>query len=251
MIVREPRISPRKKNILIRAFARDDTATSAADQAKVSRPCANDWYRHFREAIYASRTRAPRFAGEVEIDQAFFGGRGKKRHEAMVRQLAGKTRKQILRKTKKKRPENNIEAICFYQRQGDVYTHIVAKSDINTMLPLIRLVIEPGASIYTDKWPAFNPLEADGYKHFAINHSHEYKDRRGRHINGVDRFISFSKMRLIRFFGISRVTMPLHIKECEWRWNLGTEDRSVPPKARVERIQKALVSLLSTYSHAS
>lgn len=162
----------------------------------------------------------------------------------MVRRLAGLTRKQILKKAKKARPENRVEAVCFFLRSGGVYTHVVGKSDVATMLPLIRLVVEPGSAIYTDKWAAFNPLAADGYKHYAINHSHEYRDRRGRHINGVDRFVSFSKMRLVRFFGISRSTMPLHIRECEWRWNLGAEDRTAPAKERVARIEKALASLL-------
>lgn len=244
MISRAPRISAKKRNVLIRAFARDDTASSAADQAKVSRPCANRWYRHFRELIYRARTRAPRLAGDIEVDQAFFGGRGKKKDSAIVRRLAGLTRKQIRAKAKKLRPESRVEAVCFYQRGGEVYTHVVGKSDIDTMLPLIRLVIEPRSAIYTDKWAAFNPLAADGYKHYAINHSHEYRDRRGRHINGVDRFVSFSKSRLYRFFGISRSTMPLHIRECEWRWNLGAEDRSVTAKERIARVEKALASLL-------
>lgn len=244
MITRAPRISAAKRKILTRAFARDDTAASAADQAKVSRPCANRWYRHFRERIYQAQSRAPRMAGDIEIDQAFFGGRGKKKDAALVRRLAGLTRKAIKRKAKKLRPESRVEVVCFFLRGGGVYTHVVGKSDIDTMLPLIRLVVEPGSAIYTDKWAAFNPLAADGYKHYAINHSHEYRDRRGRHINGVDRFTSFSKTRLYRFFGISRSTMPLHIKECEWRWNLGAEDRSLKPRDRVARVESALASLL-------
>lgn len=241
---RAPRISARKRGILIRAFARDDTATSAADQAKVSRPCANRWYRHFREQIYRIHTKAPRFAGEVEIDQAFFGGRGKKKEAAFIRQLAGLTRKQIMARVKRKKLQYKTEAVCFFLRGGTVYTHVVGDSSIDTMMPLIRLVVEPGSKIYTDKWPSFNPLTADGYKHYAINHSHEYRDRRGRHINGVDRFLSFSKMRLARFFGLSRTTMPLHIKECEWRWNLGCEDRDIPIKDRITRIEKSLKTLL-------
>lgn len=244
MITRAPRISPRKLKVLIQSFADDDTADSASRHAKVSRPCANRWYRHFRELIYRAHSRAPRFAGDVEIDQVFFGGRGNKKHEAFVRQLLGRTRKQVLKKMKKKRPEKRTEVVCFFLRGGGVYTHIVERSDERTMLPLIRLVVEPGSAIYTDKWPAFNPLKADGYKHYAINHSHEYRDRRGRHINGVDRFVSFSKMRLIRFFGVSRSTMPLHIRECQWRWNIGAEDWSLPKEERRKRTLSALVALM-------
>lgn len=244
MIIRAPRITDKKRRALIKYFAQDMDATRAAVNAGVSRPCANRWYRDFRERIYQVRTRAPRLTGEVEIDQAFFGGRGKKRDAAVVRQLAGLTRKKLRAKAKKMKREVRTEVVCFYQRGGEVYTHIVGDSSIETMLPLIRLVVEPKATIYTDKWPSFNPLKEDGYKHYAINHSHEYKDRRGRHINGVDRFVSFAKVRLGPFFGIRRSTLPLHIRECEWRWNLGAEDRSISPKERYARVEKALKTLL-------
>lgn len=244
MIVRAPRISAAKRTRLIKCFAMDLDATRAAVIAKVSRPCANRWYRDFRERVYRVRTRAPRLTGEVEVDQAFFGGRGKKKDAALVRQLAGLTRKQLRAKAKKIKPEKQLEVVCFYQRGGEVYTHTVGDSSIETMLPLMRLVVEPGATIYTDKWPSFNPLTADGYKHYAINHSHEYRDRRGRHINGVDRFVSYAKVRLGPFFGIRRSTLPLHIRECEWRWNLGVEDRSVTPKERYARVERALKALL-------
>lgn len=240
-----PGISTEQRDMLIRQFSIDAMAVDAAMAAKVSRPCANRWYRHFRESIYRVRTRAPRFNGDIEIDQVFFGGRGKKRDAALVRQLAGLTRKQILAWKRKAKPEKKIEVVCFFLRGGDVYTHIVEQADIDTLMPLIRLVVEPGSAIYTDKWPSFNPLAADGYKHYAINHSHEYKDRRGRHINGVDRFAAFSKMRLTKFIGISRITLPLHIKECEWRWNIGAEDRTIKSKKkRTDRIENALRSVL-------
>lgn len=230
MIIRAPRISKRKQNTLLKCFTLDTTASQAAALAKVSRPCANHYFRHWRERIYLSLDRAPRFEGDVEIDQSFFGGRSKKKDAALVRQLAGLTRKQLIRRTKKITPQNIIEVVGFLQRSGGVYTHLVERSDIDTLLPLIRLVVAPGSKIYTDKWASFNPLSGDGYKHYSLNHGIEYVDRRGRHINGIERFWSFAKTRLVRFHGLSRVTLPLHIKECEFRWN-HREDLSVALKA--------------------
>lgn len=230
MITRAPRISARKKNSLVKCFALGTTAKQAAAIAKVNRKCANRWYRHFRELIYQALARTPRFAGEVEIDQKYITGRGsrsKKRSHAEVKQLMGLTRKQIRARIKGKKGPR-IEVVGFWERaSGRIYTHVVHKSDAATLVPLIRVVIEKGGTIYTDKWAAFNVLTADGYKHYAINHSVEYKDRRGRHINGIERYWSFMQHQLNRFYGLPRSTLPLHIKECEWRYNNESPEKAI------------------------
>ena len=59
----------------------------------------------------------------------------------------------------------------------------------------------------------------DGYRHYRINHSKEYSDRKGTHINGIENFWSFAKRRLAKFNGVSRKTFLLHLKECEFRYN--------------------------------
>lgn len=70
-----------------------------------------------------------------------------------------------------------------------------------------------------DKWSAYDGLVFDGYKHTRINHSKQYSDRRGGHVNGIENFWSFAKRRLAKFNGVSRETFLLHLKECEFRYN--------------------------------
>ena len=62
-------------------------------------------------------------------------------------------------------------------------------------------------------------LVLDGYKHKRINHSKEYSNGRGTHVNGIENFWSFAKRRLAKFNGVSRKTFLLHLKECEFRYN--------------------------------
>lgn len=219
MITRPPRIAKKKRDVLFKAFVLDTTAAQASSLAKVSRVCANRYFKHWREHIYMHLRLAPRFAGDVEIDQSFFGGRGKKKMAALVRRLAGLPASEIIKRGKKLRPDRKVQAVGFRMRGGPVYVHLVKRADTATLMPLIRLVVEQGSTIYTDEWQAFNKLKLDGYKHETINHSLEYSDKKGRHINGIENFWGFCKVRMAKFHGIARTTLPLHIKECEFRYN--------------------------------
>lgn len=220
MITRSPRISAAKRNKLLKYFAMDLDATEAAKLAKVSRPCANDWYRHFREAIYQDSRRAPRLFGELEMDQTEFGGMGSKRLKTLLaRYKKVLSYEEYQQKAKIARAEHKVLVFGILQRGGLVYTHIIPRADKRTLMPIVRLVAEPGSTIYTDKWRGFNDLGLDGYTHHSINHSEGYVNEKGHHSNTIESFWSFAKRRTRKFNGIARTTLPLHIKECEFRYN--------------------------------
>jgi len=105
--------------------------------------------------------------------------------------------------------------------------------DKGTLQPIVRLVVEQGSKIYTDRWGGFNELGLDGYTHTSINHSEEYMNQKGEHLNGIERFWAFAKNRMRKFNGVPRATLPLHIKESEFRWN------------NRENLEKALKALLA------
>lgn len=220
MLTRTQRITGKKKNSLIKCFAMDLDATNAAKISKVSRPCANDWYRHFREQIYEHTRLAPRFFGEVEMDQSEFGGRGRKRMQALLKRYAKiLPHSEYMKKAKAIRKEHKVLVFGILQRGGAVYCHIIKKADKDTLQPIVRLVVEQGSTVLTDKWRGFTELKLDGYKHSSVNHSEEYVTKDGVHINGIEAFWSFAKRRISKFNGIARTTLPLHVKECEFRYN--------------------------------
>ena len=57
-------------------------------------------------------------------------------------------------------------------------------------------------------------------KHLRINKSKHFANS-GVPINGIESFWSFTKRRLAKFNGVKKY-LPLHLKECEWRWNKNT-----------------------------
>lgn len=214
------RITRKQLNSLTKSFVMDLNATDAAELAKVNRRTANTYYREFRERIYRATERAPRFFGEVEMDQAEFGGRGRKRMQQALKRLAkALPHDEYLKRARDVRKEHKVLVFGILQRQGDVYAHIITKADKRTLVPIVRLVVEQGASVYTDKWRGFSELGLDGYTHKSVNHSLEYVARDGSHINGIEAFWSFAKRRIAQFNGIAKTTLPLHIKECEFRYN--------------------------------
>jgi len=239
LICKVPRIPQKKVDKILMGFIRKLTAKQASSEYEVSRMSMNRYYNHFRTKIYEHIEKAPRFKGEIEIDQGFFC-RGIRKISKEGEQLNYNDPSwQIVKRKKRKQIEKkNIMVLGIYNRNGDVYTKIIEKANGNTLLPIIHMVIEGGSTIYTDKWGGFNELGLnsprtiyeekngklkklyeDGYLHMPVNHSERLIGKDGSHTMGVDRFWSYSKQLLSRFNGISRRTFPLHLKECEFRYN--------------------------------
>ena len=71
-----------------------------------------------------------------------------------------------------------------------------------------------GVIIHTDGWKSRDGLVLGGSKHHRIHHPQNQFARGKNHVNGIESFWSFTKLRGIRaeyFF--------LHLKASEWRWN--------------------------------
>lgn len=140
------------------------------------------------------------FAGEVEIDESYFGARrvrGKRGRGA-----AGKT-----------------PVIGLLKRGGKVFTAIVENCSKAELMPVIKGQVLSAATVYTDGWKSYDGLVLGGYKHHRIHH-HENQFARGKnHVNGIESFWSFTKLRLAKLRGIRAEYFILHLKESEWRWN--------------------------------
>lgn len=228
-------LSKDKKEKILRQFAFNATATTAALTLGISRPCANRWFNHFREKICEHTGVAPRFSGEVEIDVLFFGGMSakerkwwKQRTEAYGAPIDSFYKRMKAVKDKKASEEGKEPAkkrlkrkvIAIMQRGGRVWCQPIEDQKANTLLPIIYMVVEQDSTIYTDKWRSFSKLAGDkGYKYKPVNHSEWFVGEDGSHINSVEQFGSSTKRRLKKFNGIHKRQFILHLKESEFRYN--------------------------------
>lgn len=226
--MRTPRLGKEARDALLRQFASDTEAFKAAENIGVSRNTAYFYYTHFREAIFKHLSRAPRFSGEVEIDETTFGGYIPKHVSNYGDPEYYTTQGYKDRKRKKYKRPPKILVVGIRRRGGDVYTHIAVDRRAETLLPIVHLVVESGSTVYTDKWSGYNKLGLSGYNHVVINHSKKFASGRGEHIANIESFWREIKPKIGRYRGGFRHNFPLHLKEQEFRWNHRHEKSLLP-----------------------
>jgi len=198
---RRSKISEAKFRELVKLFALDLEATQIAELAKLNRNTVNRFLRAIRERLAEHSEQQSPFAGEVEVDESFFGARHVKGKRG--RGASGKT-------------------IVFgvFKRNGKVYTEIVPDCSKATLQAVIRGKVDPESVIYSDNWRGYNGLVDVGYgKHLRVDHGRNEFAKGKTHINGIEGFWGFAKARLARFRGMRKATFNLHLKECEFRFN--------------------------------
>jgi transposase len=198
--IKYQKLSGYRLNQLIRHFAQDLTATQTARLTGLNRNTVNRYYRLVRIKIAAyEESLTTGWAGEVEIDESYFGGKGQGRRG---------------------RGTAKIPVVGLLKRQGRVWAQVIHNATKAQLQPIIRQMVRAGSTIYTDRWRGYDGLIVDGYRHYRVRHGEgEFSNRRGTHINGIENFWSFAKRRLQKFNGIRAQDFYLHLKECEFRYN--------------------------------
>ena len=184
----------------------DLTATATSELLKLNRKTINNYFTEFRELILEdSIQQEQKELGVFELDESYFGAkrvRGKRGRGA-----AGKT-----------------PVFGVLKREGKVFVSVVPRCSKEELLPIIQGKILEGSTIHTDGWRAYDGLILNGYTHYRVFH-HENEFARGKsHVNGIESFWSFAKRRLAKFNGLTDEKFILHLKECECRFNLRSED---------------------------
>jgi len=185
----------------LKLFSADIPALTAAGLAGLSVQSTQSLYDGLRLRILALTLEEARpFAGEVEIDESYFG----------ARRVRGKRGRGAGGKT---------PVIGLLKRGGKVFTEIVENCSKQALMPIIKGQVLSEATVYTDGWKSYDGLVLGGYKHHRIHHHHNQFARGKNHVNGIESFWSFTKLRLAKLRGIRAEYFFLHLKESEWRWN--------------------------------
>ncbi len=203
-------ISEAKTRQIVRLFCEDLTATQIAELTSLNRKTVNRVLTHIRKVIAAYCESISPLSGEVEIDESYFGPR-------RVRGVRGRG------------AGRKIIVFGLLKRKGKVYTQIVPNVSRETLKQIVQAKIEPDSTIYSDGWKSYDGLVDWGYKrHYRVNHgSNEFVARNNpkNHINGIENFWGVAKVRLTKLRGLRKDHFNLHLKECEWRYNMRDEDR--------------------------
>ncbi len=198
--MRKSRISKVKQEKLIELFVAGSTGRCAAELVGVNVKTACYFYQRLREliALQTEREANEVFAGEIEVDESYFGGHRKGNRG---RGAAGK-----------------VPVFGLLKRGGKVYTKIIPDASGTTLIPIIEKKVIPDSIVYSDCWKGYNVLDVSDFKHYRINHSKLFADRQN-HINGIENFWNQAKRHLRKFNGVPKDNFGLFLKECEWRFN--------------------------------
>ena len=218
--MRKSRLSYYKQDRLIEHFISGSTALTAASLCGVNRKTAAFFFLRLREIITLELEAESEamFGGEIEVDESYFGG---KRKGKRGRGAAGK-----------------IPVFGLLKRGGRVYTKIIRDASSETLIPIIKRKVVPDSIVYSDCWRAYNVLDVSDFKHFRINHSELFADKKN-HINGIENFWNQAKRHMRKFNGVPKAQFGLYLKECEWRFN------NPDPQAQLSQIKQWVREILT------
>ena len=165
---RRSRLLPSIQLELLRLFVAGVPARTAAELTGVNRNTAVLFYHKLREVISETLAeQTPFLAGEVEVDESYFGGHRKGKRG---RGAAGK-----------------VPVFGLLKRGGLVHALMIPDAKSPTLLGIIRERIKPDSIVYTDSFRAYDVLHVSEFQRHRINHSEEFADQRN-HINGIENF---------------------------------------------------------------
>lgn len=202
-------ISEAKFRQVVRLFCEDMTATQIASLTGLNRNTVNRLLTHIRHVIAAYCESESPLSGEVELDESYFGPR-------RVRGKRGRA------------AGSKVVVFGLLKRKGKVYTQIVPNASRQTLKQIVQAKVVPDTTIYSDRWRSYDGLVDWGYKkHYRVSHSNNEfvsPTNKRNHINGIENFWGIAKVRLTKLRGLRKDHFNLHLKECEFRYNMRHED---------------------------
>lgn len=182
---------------ILKLFELEVSARRIAQQIELSYPTILKALQLIRLSLL--RAESPDWlAGEVELDESYFGGYQKGRRGRSV--------------------GNKIPVMGILERNGRVRVHMLKDASAESLLSLTVKTVRRGSIVYTDKYGAYDALMFCGYTHLRVDHGKRFAQG-PVYINGLEGFWSYAKERLAKFHGVSKEYFPLYMKEMEFRYN--------------------------------
>jgi transposase-like protein len=117
---------------------------------------------------HAARTRSFNrpLRGEVEVDEAFFGGKDKNKH------------------AHKRGKDDKVVVIGLLERGGELRARPI--ESLRDAKREVLAHVEPGANVMTDEWPGYKGLQGR-FNHHTVSHvAGEYVKHYFAHVNGIE-----------------------------------------------------------------
>lgn len=156
-----------------------------------------------------------KLSGEVEMDEAYVGGKDSNKHATKrTKYLTGKGSQGFGSKNSK------TPVVGMVERGGDLHAVVTSDTGSATLMGLVRKHIDIDATIYTDEHMPYRTLPKIGYKHESVNHGTKEFVNGMASTNTAESFWSHLKRGID---GIYHHVSPKHLQkycdEYSYRWN--------------------------------
>ncbi|WP_423905758.1 IS1595 family transposase [Candidatus Spongiihabitans sp.] len=139
-------------------------------------------------------------AGHIEVDESYFGAPA---HSWQTQTGAG----------------GKTIVFGLFKRNGWICTEIVPNARKSTLQAVIRGKINLYSVIYSDGWRGCHGLVDVGYaQHFRVEHGCDGFANEHSHINGIESFQAYAKLRLSKSKWIHKPRFYYPLKETEFRF---------------------------------
>ncbi|EEA89463.1 transposase, partial [Collinsella stercoris] len=114
------------------------------------------------------------------------------------------------------------------ERGGKVYTRTVPDATRGTSMRVIEGKVSKDPIMCTDGFASCDGLVDWGCKrHYRVSHGENGFVERGNpgsRIDGIESFWGYAKSRLVKYQGVPKEDFYLHLRECEFRFNMRGRD---------------------------
>jgi transposase-like protein len=154
-------------------------------------------------------------SGEVEADETYVGGRGRKAQGVKSgRSTIG---------DKSKTPVFGI-----VERGGKIMASVVPDARAVTLMPIIKEHVLPASMIFTDEWRSYFGLTKAGYTRRRIYHRERIYVSGNVHTNTIEGFFGHFKTDVRgTHHSISRRWLGSYLNEWVWKWNHRDDDEAM------------------------
>jgi len=154
-------------------------------------------------------------SGEVEADETYVGGRGRKSRGVK----AGRSTMDDKSKT---------PVFGMVERGGRIVASVVPDAKALTLMPIIKKHVLPESMVFTDEWRSYLGLRKAGYYHRRIHHRQSIYVAGNVHTNTIEGFFGHFKTDVRgTHHSISRCWLHSYLNEWVWKWNHRDDDEAM------------------------
>ena len=138
------------------------------------------WFMDHRIRFALGMAEQDKLTGEVEVDEAFIGGKARNMHRSKRASKINGTG-----------GTGKVAVMGLLERHGEVRVKVVPNVRRHSLQGEVRNHVETGSQVYSHSLRSYNGLDAE-YVHNVINHAEKYVEG-NVHTNGIENFWSLLK----------------------------------------------------------